>query len=186
MTTGRKGNSSEARRLRHLNDKKQGMLFDGPRQSGSVANESSAPVSNDTQRSAFADDAAEPANRIESWPQVAPPVIVKVPGINMDDPITVRFLAFHKAKPYAYDLMREAAHTEILEQQQRNTERLIKEGKPPKKLKISSKALTEKIRKKCDGINNDFTSRYARLLDYNEPELKGLFEFRTCKGEEPQ
>lgn len=31
-------------------------------------------------------------------------------------------------------------------------------------------------------LNNNFTSRYARLIEAGEPELRGFFEMRTLKS----
>lgn len=90
------------------------------------------------------------------------------------DPIEERFIEFHHANPHVYDqLVRMARH-----------------WKQTGHDRCSIKMLFEVLRWQT-GIatdtadpfilNNDYTSRYARLIAANERDLAGLFNMRQLK-----
>lgn len=89
--------------------------------------------------------------------------------------IDERFRAFH------------AAHPQVLEA----LVALAREAKARGRERIGAKALWERARwdlwLDAGGepyrLNNDFTSRYARLIADTHPELAGLFEFRALTEE---
>ena len=88
----------------------------------------------------------------------------------MDDTIDARFQAFHQQNPHVFALLVRLAR----EAQQRGARR------------IGAKALMERARwdlaLETSGdeyrLNNDYTSRYARLIADTHPDLAGLFQFR--------
>jgi hypothetical protein len=87
------------------------------------------------------------------------------------DKIDENFKVFHEENPHVYDLFRK--YTFIL----------FERGHPH----AGAKAIFERMRwdlmlKTSPGkpvtLNNNYTSRYARLLEENEPELRGFFRKR--------
>lgn len=91
--------------------------------------------------------------------------------------IEERFQAFHAAHPFVFDAL----------------VRLAREAKARGCRRIGAKALWERARwdlwLEVGGepyrLNNDFTSRYARLIADTHPELAPLFEFRALTEELP-
>lgn len=88
--------------------------------------------------------------------------------------LDLRFWAYHEANPVLYDTLA----------------RLALEAVRQGKRRIGAKALWERMRWElwmaADGddfaLNNNFTSRYARLLMAREPELRGVFELRGLRS----
>jgi hypothetical protein len=88
----------------------------------------------------------------------------------MDDTIDARFAAFHAENPHVYVLL----------------VRLALDAKQRGATKIGAKALMERARwdlaLETRGypykLNNDFTSRYARLIADTCPDLAPMFSFR--------
>jgi hypothetical protein len=99
-----------------------------------------------------------------------------IPPDGGNDEIQARFLEFHEAHPEVYDALRRYAF------------RVMESGR--KSYAIA--AVWERLRWFWDfereedeeppKLNNDFRSRYARLLMAREPELSGLFELRALKS----
>jgi hypothetical protein len=97
------------------------------------------------------------------------------PGL-FDKTIDAKFAEFHRANPHVYATL----------------VRLAREAKGAGKTKIGVKALWERMRwdlwlSTVDTIdepklNNDFTSRFARLIEEREPDLRGLFETRRLRA----
>jgi hypothetical protein len=95
----------------------------------------------------------------------------------LGDPIDARFLEFHHAHPEVY----------------RELVRLARRWKAAGHARIGMKMLFEVLRweRGLAGVrddrgfrlNNDFTSRYARLIQANEPDLVGFFETRALVDE---
>jgi hypothetical protein len=96
----------------------------------------------------------------------------------LDDPIEAQFIAFHHANPEVYDTLLVLA------------ERWQRAGH----LKVGIGMLFEIVRwerglhlDEYDGeqfrLNNNYRSRYARLLMANNPHLAGFFETRALAGE---
>lgn len=93
------------------------------------------------------------------------------------DPIDERFLAFHHQHPDVY--------VELV--------RLARRWKAAGHPKIGMKMLFEVLRwnrglsqvrdDRGFKLNNDFSSRYARLIQANEPDLRGFFETRALADE---
>jgi vacuolar-type H+-ATPase subunit E/Vma4 len=92
------------------------------------------------------------------------------------DPIDERFLEFHHANPHVY----------------RRLVAMAREWKDAGHDACSIKMLVEVLRwqggvqtDRRDGllINNSFTSRYARLIAANEPDLAPLFTTRTLRSD---
>jgi hypothetical protein len=91
------------------------------------------------------------------------------------DDIETRFVDFHHDNPHVYRALVEMA----------------RQWRARGHDKCSMKMLFEVLRWQA-GIttdtadpfilNNDFTSRYARLIAANEPDLAGLFSFRQLHG----
>lgn len=88
-----------------------------------------------------------------------------------DDPIDAAFRAFHHQHPEVY----------------RELAALARQWKAAGHNKVGMAALFEVLRwqrglatRDVDGfkLNNNFRSRYARLLMANEPDLNGFFETR--------
>jgi hypothetical protein len=86
--------------------------------------------------------------------------------------IAERFAAFHRANPEVYAELR----------------RLAREAKGRGVRKLGMRMLWEVLRwNESDRatrefkLNNDFHSRYARMLD-EEPDLAGLFDFRELRS----
>lgn len=93
-----------------------------------------------------------------------------VSSASIDD----RFYWFHALNPSVYEALKQLA----LDAKRRGVKR------------YGMKALFEVLRYSHTlrtlsddfKLNNDFTSRYARMLMENEPELKGFFEKRELKS----
>lgn len=110
---------------------------------------------------------------IEGQLELFPNVAVVQPK---DASIEERFLSFHYANPHIY----------------RNLRTLALAMKKSGHDKVGIKLLIEKLRweyaihtKHAEGeyaINNDFTSRYARLL-MQDPKLVGMFQTRELRDE---
>lgn len=109
------------------------------------------------------------------WDSLTPPVVIESldprPGS-----IQEAFDAFHEANPWVYEALRRLALD------------LVARGRT----KIGIKMLTEVVRWQFQRstadesspflINNNFTSRYARLLMDREPALAAVFEVRGLKA----
>lgn len=89
--------------------------------------------------------------------------------------ITTRFLAFHAENPEVYRRLRLFA----------------RQAKRAGARRIGMKLLWERLRwysrvetkgEEPFQLNNDFTSRYARLLEKQEPDLAELFETRELRA----
>lgn len=88
--------------------------------------------------------------------------------------IDKQFEAFHEANPQVYEALRTLALG------------AIRAGRT----KIGAKALWERMRwdmwiattEKAPRLNNNYCSRYARLLMLSEPELSGAFDIRTLRN----
>ncbi len=91
-----------------------------------------------------------------------------------DPTIEQRFIEFHKANPAVYQTL----------------VRLAREAKNVGKTRIGMKALFERARwdmwlqTRGDEfkLNNTYASRFARLIEANEPDLTGLFERRRLRA----
>jgi len=105
----------------------------------------------------------------------APPMPTEV---RTDDPIQARFVRFHSAHPEVYAGLVE----------------LAREGVAAGRSKLGMKMLFEVLRWNrtlaglpAEGeefkLSNDFTSRYARLVMENEPDLDGLFDLRELRSQ---
>lgn len=103
----------------------------------------------------------------------------EVPELRRAEPpegsIEARFAAFHDANPWVYKALRRLALDMVSKGHRR----------------VGIKMLVEVVRWQYaratlsdDGlkINNDFTSRYARLLADREPELAEAFETRRLRS----
>jgi hypothetical protein len=97
------------------------------------------------------------------------------PDYREEDTIQERFERFHRCNPWVYEQLRHRAH-ELLNRGHR---------------KIGIKMLFEVLRWQYymqtfdpSGwkLNNNFTSRYARLLMEKDPALRNAFETRTIKS----
>lgn len=103
-------------------------------------------------------------------PDLTPIIPIPRAKLSLDE----RFRAFHAANPQVYALFR------------RLTWDLFTAGRG----RIGAKMVWERLRWEYalatddDGwkLNNDFTSRYARLLMDNEPALAGVFETRELRS----
>jgi hypothetical protein len=94
----------------------------------------------------------------------------------MFETIDVRFAQFHAQNPEVYETLVE----------------LAREARRAGKTKIGIKALWERARWSLwlnvtrDGdepkLNNSLTSRYARLIMSQEPDLAGMFEVRHLRA----
>lgn len=101
---------------------------------------------------------------------------VEVPAAEQPLTIQEQFLAFHAANSWVYD--------ELV--------RLARELHARGRRHIGMKLLVENVRfsyyrQTTDPnsefrVNNNYTSRYARLLCDEHPELAGLFELRKLKA----
>jgi hypothetical protein len=100
-----------------------------------------------------------------------PPIVTPEPG---EDTIEGRFREFHAANPWVYERLRYLARD------------LVDKGHT----RIGIGMLFEVLRWQyaratinTDGLklNNDFRSRYARLLADNEPDLADAFETRRLR-----
>ncbi len=88
--------------------------------------------------------------------------------------IDIRFSAFHAANPHVYETL----------------VRLAREAVRRGKERVGIKALWERMRWELwietddpeFRLNNDFTSRFARLIMSREPDLAGVFETRTLRS----
>lgn len=88
--------------------------------------------------------------------------------------IDARFEAFHRENPIVY----------------RTLVRLAREALRHGKKRIGMKSLWERMRwhiwleTRGDEfrLNNDFTSRYARLIEQQESDLAGIFETRRLRA----
>jgi hypothetical protein len=87
-----------------------------------------------------------------------------------------QFASFHKNNPHVYQLL----------------VTLARRAKSRGRNRIGIKMLYEVARwhfylnaKDEDGytLNNNYTSRYARLIEEKEPDLQGMFEFRKLRTE---
>lgn len=85
-----------------------------------------------------------------------------------------RFLAYHEANPHIYERFREVA----LSLRRRGWRRYGAKG-VFEALRFHSEvaAVSESWK-----LNNDYTSRYARLLMANEPELAAFFQTRRLRA----
>lgn len=92
------------------------------------------------------------------------------------DPIDQRFVAFHQSNPHVY----------------RRLVGLAGEWKAAGHARCSMNMLFEVLRydqglrtASADGVklNNDFRSRYSRIIEANEPDLAGFFETRSLASE---
>lgn len=89
--------------------------------------------------------------------------------------IEERFLAFHEANPHVY----------------RSLVALARQMRAGGRARVSIKLLIERLRweyamrtTRPEGeyaINNDYTSRYARLIMASNPDLAGIFELRRLR-----
>lgn len=88
--------------------------------------------------------------------------------------IEARFRAFHEANPWVYDALRTLALDRV-----RNGARKVGIGMLWEVLRWQY----ERATKSEDGLklNNDYRSRYARLLGENEPELAEVFFTRRLR-----
>lgn len=107
-------------------------------------------------------------------PAVPESAAPKWPEPTRETPLDQRFWVYHEANPVLYDTLARLALT------------AVQQGKRH----IGAKALWERMRWElwmaADGdefaLNNNFTSRYARLLMAREPELRGVFELRELRS----
>lgn len=91
-----------------------------------------------------------------------------------DKTIDAKFAEFHAANPHVYEMLVQLAY----------------EATDANKRRIGIKALWERLRwdlwLAADGdeyrLNNNFTSRYVRLIEEREPGLRGLFEQRRLRA----
>ena len=90
--------------------------------------------------------------------------------------IDERFIDFHRANPHVAKNLRTLAFQLKAAGRSRIGMKLLVE-----KLRWEYLVKTEHVAKEYT-INNDFTSRYARLL-MQEPNLAGLFETRSLRDE---
>ena len=97
--------------------------------------------------------------------------IVPIPAQHLS--IEEQFQAFHRANPQVYDLLRSLALA------------MVRAGRD----RIGAKMLWERLRWEYAlqtageyRLNNNLTSRYARLLMDQEPELAGRFETRELRS----
>lgn len=89
-------------------------------------------------------------------------------------PLDEQFKLFHAANPQVYELFRAL------------TRRLVQAGRR----KVGAKMVWERIRWEyalaTEGdaykLNNNLTSRYARLVMEREPDLAGIFETRELRS----
>jgi len=98
------------------------------------------------------------------------------PAVNGERKLSIeeRFRAFHRANPAVYG--------ELV--------RLARRAKAAGKKRVGMKQLFEIIRWNHEvetrgedlKLNNSYSSRYARLIERQEGDLKGLFETRTLKA----
>jgi hypothetical protein len=118
-------------------------------------------------------------NPAPAQPAIQPPLDLELAPIREiavadDAPIEERFREFHLANPQVYYALHDLAM------------RLARQGRR----RIGVKMLWETLRYSysfaTDGdeykLNNVFTSRYARLLMDQEPELRGLIETRALRA----
>lgn len=85
-----------------------------------------------------------------------------------------KFFAFHRHNPHVYEILL----------------RLAREAKRKGKLHLGIGMLFEVMRWEMAltttdpdfKLNNDYRSRYARLLMLNEPGLRGMFRTRTLRS----
>lgn len=88
--------------------------------------------------------------------------------------IEERFADYHAANPHVYAEM----------------VRLAREAKASGRVRVGAKELAEvcrwQLRLRTKGgdyaVNNTFVSRYARLIQEQEPDLAGLFEVRRKRA----
>ena len=99
---------------------------------------------------------------------------IQAPTLQEDRTIGGRFVAFHEANPHVYEALRHLAMQEVGYQS--------KSG-----IKALFEVLRWQWRNETEGdeykLNNNFTSRYARMLMDREDELKGFFDIRGLKSE---
>ncbi len=103
-------------------------------------------------------------------PNLKPIVAITTKRLSHDE----AFRAFHAANPQVYDLFRAL------------TWQMVRAGRA----KVGAKMIWERLRweyalRTDDGayrLNNNYTSRYARLLMANEPALAGVFETRELRS----
>ena len=92
-------------------------------------------------------------------------------GLSIDE----RFERFHEANPHVYDNLKLLA----LQLKRR-------EGKRKVGMKMLFEVLRYEYRLQTRGdkfkLNNDYTSRYSRLLMAQEPELAGFFYTRELRS----
>jgi hypothetical protein len=95
------------------------------------------------------------------------------------DPIDQAFIEFHHENPHVY----------------RALVGLARDWKAAGHARCSMNMLFEVLRwdeglrtKSADGVklNNNFRSRYARIIEANEPDLAGFFETRALASEREQ
>lgn len=91
------------------------------------------------------------------------------------DSIDSRFRTFHRENPHVYQIL----------------VRLAREARTRGKTRLGVKALWERMRwdiwmqTEDDDefkLNNNFTSRYARLIVRQEPDIAGMFELRALRS----
>jgi len=79
---------------------------------------------------------------------------------------------FHKETPGVYRELLRLTRSRI------HAQRLAGKEKPY----VSIKSLFEEIRPRFPGLNNNYTSRYARHLMVSEPDLRGVFRTRGLRS----
>lgn len=104
-------------------------------------------------------------------PDLRPIVPIKGAKLSVDE----RFKLFHAANPQVYALFRRLTLEAVAAGRTRVGQRLIWERL---RWEYTLAVDSEDDRK----LNNDFTSRYARLLVENEPALAGVFEMRELRS----
>lgn len=88
--------------------------------------------------------------------------------------IQERFERFHRDNPHVYKRLRDLIFEDL------------NAGLPIAGIDFYVSVLRWKVRMETRGddfkLNNDWRSRYARMLMDNEPELRGKFETRTLQS----
>jgi hypothetical protein len=92
----------------------------------------------------------------------------------LPDGIETKFIEFHHANPHVYDaLVRMARQWKSA-------------GHPTCSIKMLFEVLRWQVGITTSGddftLNNSYTSRYARLIAANEPDLADLFQMRQLHG----
>jgi len=93
---------------------------------------------------------------------------------NRKETIQERFERFHAENPHVYQRLRDLVLDDL------------RSGIPIAGIDFYVSVLRWKVRMETRGddfkLNNDWRSRYARMLMGNEPQLRGKFEIRTLKS----